>query len=830
MRALDVHAHLGKDVVFGHVITEENLLDGYKDTIVQGAIVQPSLPRFSLKANKEIHDRIFEFSKCDKMKIWGMASIYPHFTQEEYREEAIRCVKELGFVGLKLTPIGHACDPESEDGMYAFSVAAELGVPMMVHTGSGIPFSSPMHILKAAKEYPELKIVVAHAGMGLMAREAVILAQICENVYLEPTWTGVADMGMIYKELGAEKMMFSSDHVNNVAVQYETIKTVVPEKEMEQVLYKTAERDMNIRKLMKEKVSRVSISSKMSIVMTVSIVLILTVFLGVNRYYNSFFVYQKLENASLTYLDSIDKMMENLVDTLDGYSRICFSNAGVQELLEKNSSGQVDFALQDKVNNYLWELVVNVKQIESIYLYSNNGLVASADKQALHYPRYRCIEDYEWYDEEEYGEYHVDFSSDDFYREGDMPEISFRRAVRSTTNFKKIGYMIMTVSSDVLKDFLVADNADKYESIFCLLNNEESVIVISDDVYTDEMQKIGKDMIQNEKTMVLRNVFDEKYMFCILKSEEGYYMDAISVEDAYQRNRERSLMDIALIILQAMLTLVCIVMISKLYTRPIKELMIAMRCLQNGVFQPVKMNSAHYEIQELIHVYNEMVKKINELLEKTKEAERLKGKADLKVLTAQINPHFLYNTFDSIKALFVLKRYDDAYAMIDALSRFYKINLSKGDDFITIEKNLVMLKSYVDIQQMRFGGEFEYIYSADPEIMQWKILKFALQPLVENAINHGIHGFTTEGIINLDIVRTGEKEIKITLMDNGRGMSKEALKKAISGEEGRNGKSFGLFATLHRLQYCYGDRIWWSIESEENGGTTIIMKIEVEEC
>lgn len=140
---------------------------------------------------------------------------------------------------------------------------------------------------------------------------------------------------------------------------------------------------MNIRKLMKEKVSRVSISSKMSIVMTVSIVLILTVFLGVNRYYNSFFVYQKLENASLTYLDSIDRMMENLVDTLDGYSRICFSNAGVQELLDKNSSGQVDFSLQDNVNNYLWELVVNVKQIESIYLYSNNGLVASADRQSL---------------------------------------------------------------------------------------------------------------------------------------------------------------------------------------------------------------------------------------------------------------------------------------------------------------------------------------------------------------------------------------------------------------------------------------------------------------
>lgn len=241
MRAIDVHAHLGDDVVFGHSITEKDLLDGYQNTIVRGAIVQPSLPRFSVEANREIHDRIARFCECKEMKIWGMASIYPHFTHEEYKAEAYRCIKELGFVGLKLTPIGHACDPESEDGMHAFAVANELGVPMMVHTGSGIPFSSPMHVMKAAKEFPKLKIVLAHAGMGIMTREAVILAKLCPNVYLEPTWIGVADMKGIYTELGAEKMMFSSDHVNNVAVQYETLRTVIPERDMEQVLYKTAE-------------------------------------------------------------------------------------------------------------------------------------------------------------------------------------------------------------------------------------------------------------------------------------------------------------------------------------------------------------------------------------------------------------------------------------------------------------------------------------------------------------------------------------------------------------------------------------------------------------
>lgn len=242
-KAIDIHAHLGDDVVFGHSITEQSLLDGYRDTIVCGAIVQPSLPQFYEETNRGIHNRIARFARdCTEMKIWGMASIYPHFTHEAYRAEAYRCVKELGFVGMKLTPIGHACDPESEDGMFTFSVADELGVPMMVHTGSGIPFSSPMHVLKAAQRYPGLKIVLAHAGMGIMAREAVILAKLCPNVYLEPTWTGVADMRMIYEEVGPERMLFSSDHVNNVPVQLETMAAVVPARELDQVLYRTAEK------------------------------------------------------------------------------------------------------------------------------------------------------------------------------------------------------------------------------------------------------------------------------------------------------------------------------------------------------------------------------------------------------------------------------------------------------------------------------------------------------------------------------------------------------------------------------------------------------------
>ena len=139
-----------------------------------------------------------------------------------------------------MTPIGHAVNPESKDGMFAFSVADELGVPMMVHTGSGIPFSDPMKVLKAAKTFPKLKIVLAHAGMGMFTHQAVYVAEVCPNVYLEPSWTGIFDTGEIYRKVGARRMLFSSDHVNNVPVELKKYESVIPAHELDWVLGKTA--------------------------------------------------------------------------------------------------------------------------------------------------------------------------------------------------------------------------------------------------------------------------------------------------------------------------------------------------------------------------------------------------------------------------------------------------------------------------------------------------------------------------------------------------------------------------------------------------------------
>ena len=169
---IDVHGHLGEDVVFDEQQTEEQLLDAYKKNGVDGAIIQPYLPRIYMEDHVRIHDRIYEMTKCKEKRFWGMASINPHFRPEEYDKEAVRCIRGLKFVGIKITPIGHACHPSSKDAMHVWEVCRELKVPLMIHTGAGIPFSDPMSVEKALRSF-----LMFHASLPMQVRRCTVSRQ-----------------------------------------------------------------------------------------------------------------------------------------------------------------------------------------------------------------------------------------------------------------------------------------------------------------------------------------------------------------------------------------------------------------------------------------------------------------------------------------------------------------------------------------------------------------------------------------------------------------------------------------------------------------------------
>lgn len=244
---LDAHIHLGTDYVFDHDCDEETLVECYLRHGIDGGLVQPSLPRPYIEDTRAIHDRIYALTRDTRRKWWGMASIDPHFRPADYEAEAERCVKKLGFVGLKLTPIGHACNPASKDGMHVFEVCRALGAPLMIHTGNGIPFADPMSSAAPIEAFPDVKVVLAHAGGEMFHNSAIHLARKFDNVFLEPTWVGAPGVQRMLSELGETKVMFSSDLPCQIPVELAKYRSLITDPELlERVMYKNVAEIYNL--------------------------------------------------------------------------------------------------------------------------------------------------------------------------------------------------------------------------------------------------------------------------------------------------------------------------------------------------------------------------------------------------------------------------------------------------------------------------------------------------------------------------------------------------------------------------------------------------------
>ncbi|MGC8912160.1 MAG: amidohydrolase family protein [Nitrososphaeria archaeon] len=248
MKIINAHAHLGACRVFDLNVTEEDLINNMNAKGIDISIVQP-FPGAYPQPPVDVHNRIAKLAEKYPGRIFGIASVNPHvISKEAWRQEVERCIKGLGFVGIKLHTIGHALLPASTDGMMVFETANDLGVPVMVHTGLGIPPALPGMIIPAAKKYPDLPIILSHAGFNIAVGEAVYVASLFENVYLECSWSMGADILWAIRELGPKRVIFGSDFTNNIETELVKIKEVgaTPE-ELEWYLGKTAAKVFKIK-------------------------------------------------------------------------------------------------------------------------------------------------------------------------------------------------------------------------------------------------------------------------------------------------------------------------------------------------------------------------------------------------------------------------------------------------------------------------------------------------------------------------------------------------------------------------------------------------------
>lgn len=349
----------------------------------------------------------------------------------------------------------------------------------------------------------------------------------------------------------------------------------------------------------------------------------------------------------------------------------------------------------------------------------------------------------------------------------------------------------------------------------------------------DEIDNAGsydEGMTQLENNIYILTELIQTYMYDYL-----YYESAHLSQLQMELTEQLQYVILAIVGLFVLLVIAITLYTSHLterITMPLTKLTNRVKDIQNGDFEKhVPVEAKAVEIQTLSDGFEEMVGQLNSLIQENKKAERRKRRAELELLQAQINPHFLYNTLDTIIWLIEADKKDDSIEMVSALSDFFRFCLSRGKDVITLEEEQKHVLSYLSIQKTRYQDRMDYEVNIPESLYAYSIPKLTLQPLVENSIYHGIKLQREKGQIKVSAVDMGDK-IELTVKDNGAGMTDERLAEMRSAIENGEKIGFGLRTVHQRMQLLYGDEYGLKISSTEGVGTTItavIPKVESNE-
>lgn len=262
--------------------------------------------------------------------------------------------------------------------------------------------------------------------------------------------------------------------------------------------------------------------------------------------------------------------------------------------------------------------------------------------------------------------------------------------------------------------------------------------------------------------------------------------------------------------------------LSEWITAPMKKLDLAVRQLEKGAETADFDVDGPYEVEHLSHSVQSMVSTMRHLMEDVIQQEEEKRRSELDVLQSQINPHFLYNTLDSVVWMTENGRTQEAVVMLTALARFFRISLSKGSNIIPIGDELEHARNYLTIQKMRYKNKFSVDISAEPGIEKLYTIKLIVQPILENAIYHGMEYADGDGEIHIRAFREGENAV-IEVEDNGPGMSDETVQQLL--KPGRcskaKGSGIGLRNVHQRIRLTFGAAYGLSIRSEPDNGTVV---------
>ncbi len=413
------------------------------------------------------------------------------------------------------------------------------------------------------------------------------------------------------------------------------------------------------------------------------------------------------------------------------------------------------------------------------------------------------------------------------------------RPIIHTSIDKKIGWVFIAFKESLLTEIYLNKNEETLYKYFLLDQLGRGI------PYNFTAGLISSLDIKNEITNIINQEvghfsFEKQNQEMMVVYEKLNHLDWTLVETLSLEglNKQQSILkkiSLVIFISSLIFTAIFIIYLSFNLTKPLKKIKEHMGSISNGNFERNLSIEGEDEMGKLGIKINEMASNIKQLMGKLVEEEQEKRRLELKALQNQINPHFLYNTLNSIKWMATLKKANGIKNMVVALGRLLKNLTSNIEEKVTLEQELSLLKDFIYIQQIRYNGQIKFkIEVENEELLKCKIIKFIIQPIVENSIFHGIDPKKNSGNIQLTIKRDKRSsDLLITIRDDGIGMSEGQINSIFdehtdNAETSRGLSGIGIQNVNNRLKLTYGQEYGLTIESIEGELTEVLFRIPCE--
>ena len=409
--------------------------------------------------------------------------------------------------------------------------------------------------------------------------------------------------------------------------------------------------------------------------------------------------------------------------------------------------------------------------------------------------------------------------------------VSLSRAVEITNNGETSqGVLLVDMNFSGIEQIFKNIDISKSGYLYLIDSNGEIIYHPRQQlIYSNLMNENNKYAVNYEDGTIIEEINGEDRLVTTKTvGYTGWKIVAVTpMSDITQNYRHMRIFSILITLFGILILTIINILVSSKISTPIRRLEYKVREFEEGVRDIDFSTEGSYEVKHLGKAINSMVDQMHLLMNNIVKEQELKRKTELDALQAQINPHFLYNTLDSIIWMIEGERYEGAITMVTALARFFRISLSKGKNIIKLKDELEHVRNYLTIQNIRYKNKFTYEINAEEDVLDLACIKLVVQPLVENAIYHGMEYMDGDGEIVINAYRV-ENEAIIEVRDNGLGMTEDVVESLLQKTTiSKKGSGVGLRNVNERIKLYFGDIYGLEINSEPDEGTSIKIHIPV---